>query len=304
MIIMPQLIQIQWGSRNKNYFESKNYKYTKMKDEFWVDISDLQLNSQNRIKCKCDYCGQEFEAYYCNAIKPIKHACKDCKGLKLKEYFKEKYGVTSALQINEFKEKNKQTCLEKYGVENVYQADQVKNKIKQNNLQKYGVDNYSKTDDYKIKYKQTCLNKYGVDNYSKTNQFKEEIIPKAFKTMYENSNAPCSKQQKHINELLGGELNYAIDTCWLDIAFPNEMLYIEYDGGGHNLSVKLGNLSQEEFKKKEMKRQYYLKSLGWKLIRIICNNDKLPIDKEIIKKINEAKEYLNKTQHSWVTINF
>ena len=58
-----------------------------------------------------------------------------------------------------------------------------------------------------------------------------------------------SKQQLYIHSLLGGELNYCTGKCFLDIAFLDEKIYLEYDGGGHDLSVKLGNMSKEEFER-------------------------------------------------------
>lgn len=369
MIIYPQKITIKWGSVNKKFYINKGYIFTKMKDEFDVDIRDLPITSNLFIKCKCDYCGCEYNGKYCNAINTKRFACNNCKGKKLKDCFKDKYGVSSALQVEEFKEKTKQTCLKKYGVENVYQSSEIKDKIKKNNIEKYGVeyssqrkdvrekivntlierygvDNYSKTDEFKTKSKTTFLNNYGVSNPMKSDVIKNKVydtnikkygvqyyklkykklkvtmktrynvehpfeipgvkdkaLKKMMKTFHENGTAPCSKQQKLIHELVGGELNYPVDKCMLDIAFPNEMIYIEYDGGGHDLSVKLGTYTCDEFEKKEMRRQYYLNSLGWKLIRIKCKNDKLPSNEKIVNEISNAKEYLN-NNHNWIIIEF
>ena len=116
-------------------------------------------------------------------------------------------------------------------------------------------------------------------------------------TFYENGTAPCSKEQSYINNLLKGKLNYPISNCSLDIAFPDEKIYIEYDGGGHNLSVKLNSITQKEFNKKEMKRNYFLMQKGWKSIRIISLKDKIPSDEKLIEMFNYAKQYLSTGRH-------
>ena len=52
----------------------------------------------------------------------------------------DKYGVESAMQLNETIEKAKVTNLDRYGEEFPSQSDKIKDKIKQTNLKKYGVE--------------------------------------------------------------------------------------------------------------------------------------------------------------------
>jgi hypothetical protein len=94
--------------------------------------------------------------------------------------------------------------------------------------------------------------------------------------------------------LLGGKLNYIDNTTgnyWLDIAFPNDKIYIEYNGGFHDGVVKTGTISKKDFENKERKRYYFLKDRGWKEIKIISEYDYLPSDEVIINEINKAKEW-------------
>ena len=63
--------------------------------------------------------------------------------------------------------------------------------------------------------------------------------------------------------------------------------------------MKLNQISQVQFDSKEIKRYLFLKSLGWKMIRIICIKDKIPSDNIILEMIIHAKEYLN-SGHSWI----
>jgi len=143
------------------------------------------------------------------------------------------------------------------------------------------------------KTKLTNLKRYGVDNPFKSQVFQD----KASATRNRNGSQSTSYQQEYLNQVLNGISNYLYSRSYLDIAFPNEMTYIEYDGGGHNLSVTLGSLTQEEFNKRENRRTFYLRGKGWKEIRIISLKDKLPSENKIIEMIDFAKEYLNKGHH-------
>jgi hypothetical protein len=121
-------------------------------------------------------------------------------------------------------------------------------------------------------------------------------------TMYKHGTQQCSLQQKYLHDLLGGELNLPINSSTLDIAYPSDKIYIEYDGSGHDLSVKLGSMTSEEFEKKEKNRRYALYKLNWKEIRIISRKDYLPSDDIIIEMISFAKQYFI-TEHSWIVFD-
>lgn len=114
---------------------------------------------------------------------------------------------------------------------------------------------------------------------------------------------PTSFQQNYLHELLGGELNYIVDRCFLDIAFVDEKIDIEYNGGGHYIWPEIWGMTDEEHNRKEMNRYSYLKQRGWKLLRIVCKKDKLYDDDKMVQLVNECKEYLLNTEHSWVEIN-
>jgi very-short-patch-repair endonuclease len=330
MLVLPQKIEVKWQANNKKNLISKGFSYTKMNDVVEIDILDLSISSNVKVKVLCDYCNKIFDVTYNNYNRQMensytkKYACSKCSSIKVKETNICKYGVENVHQRNDIKEKIRNTNIEKYGVDNPAKSNIIKEKIKSTSLEKYGVEHHLKRKSVWNQIKETNLKKYGVEYISQNEEIKEKIrqtnlkrygsecnlnnpeirkmsVIKSRKTLYENGNTMCSKQQKYLQKLLGGELNYPIDRCSLDIAFPNEMIYIEYDGGGHDLSVKLG-LSQDEFDKKESKRKFYLQSKGWKLIRIISNNDLLPEDIEIQNLIMLAKEYLN-NNHSWFHIN-
>jgi very-short-patch-repair endonuclease len=124
---------------------------------------------------------------------------------------------------------------------------------------------------------------------------------KTREALYKNGNVPCSQQQEYIYKIIGGVLNYPIESINVDILLDNKNI-IEYDGSGHNLSVKKRALSQEEFNKKEMRRNYFLMNKGYKMIRIISLKDNIPSDDILIKMLNDAKEIIN-SGRSYVTFD-
>jgi hypothetical protein len=93
----------------------------------------------------------------------------------------DKYGVEYSLQVQEFRDKGKQTCLEKYGVEHISQSEYHKEKVKQTCLDKYGVEYVSQFEEFKEKSKKTCLEKYGVEYSSQSTEIMEKASKNAYK---------------------------------------------------------------------------------------------------------------------------
>lgn len=115
--------------------------------------------------------------------------------IKRKETNLNKYGVENPFQLEQFKNKAKQTKLLKYNNDkynnrkkavntrlknnnNIYYTDEIRKKSIKTNLNKYGVTHYSKTDEYKIKSKQTRYNKNNGNYFSKDTINKLKIIAK------------------------------------------------------------------------------------------------------------------------------
>ena len=199
----------------------------------------------------------------------------------------DKYGVESTSQLDSVKEKRRRTCLNKYGYESNLCAQETKEKIKNTNLRKYGYEIATKNEDVKNKLIQTCLNKYGVSNPMKNINIKNKVR----ESLYKNSSCPSSKAQRYICNLYNGILNYPVDYYNLDILLDDN-IYIEYNGSGHNMNVKMGSITQDEFKRREIIRYDYLKSKGYR--EIIFNNysDKLPDDKYLFNILEFCKKYL------------
>ena len=222
---------------------------------------------------------------------------------KIKQTIKSRYGdqYDSVLQVPEVKEKCINTWKNKYGksVVNPGQAKEVRTKIAKT-LSKNYRGNYTNSlqiPEVRSKCMKSLQDHYG-QQYTNPSQV-PEIREKQIKSRSENGSCALSSQQKHLHNLLGGELNYPFKYYFLDIAFPNEKIYIEYNGGGHNLSVKAYHtLTQDEFDEREMQRYFIMKTHNWKLIKLIAPRDKLLSDDILMKIVRQSKKYLRQNHHS------
>jgi hypothetical protein len=154
----------------------------------------------------CKICGNEtiftgFKIGY-------KHCCsKECskkyKQKQTEEAIFKKYGVIHIMQLEEFKEKAKQTNLQKFGsisytgtnaykqsllnnfgVENNFQREDIKEKNKQIHLKNLGVENPFQSEKMKRKIKQTLLKNYGVENSMQNQKSHTKQQKAAFKLNY------------------------------------------------------------------------------------------------------------------------
>lgn len=142
--------------------------------------------------------------------------------------------------------------------------------------------------------KETCLNEYGVDNPMKVQEIQLKNQQSNLNNFTNNSKYACkyfekgipvSQGQKNLFDALGGfELNYKYQTYFIDLVKDN--IAIEYDGKGHDMQVRMGKLSQEDFDKKEqIKINKILEE--FRLLKIIDKKDcfKNGITQESINKI-------------------
>lgn len=219
---------------------------------------------------------------------------------KINQTVKERYGVNNPMQNPNIYAYAKQQMLEKYGIENPMESEIFRQKIKDTTYKHYGVYNAMKHSDVKEKARQTSIKHFGVDHPMKSLEMRERVT----KTTYSNGTCPTSKQQKHLHEVVGGEINYPISRYSADICFPDEKLCVEYDGGGHNLQVKFGEVSQTEFNNKEIIRNNVIKHEGYKQIHLISSTDKLPSDEILLQILELSRKYFSDfPEHSWINFD-
>lgn len=321
-MLITKVVSIKWDRNVSTYYKNLGYKFTKVNDYFDVKIEDLPPNSNVKVEVQCDYCGKIIPKTYqkYNAQRKViaKDCCKKCQQLKTKECNLFNFGVIHPGQLESAKEKRKQTNLERFGVDHPCKSEEIQDKIKQTNLERRGVEYTFQSKEVQEKSKETCLERYGVENvfqleevqekikltnmkiYGVDNVFKSpEIRLKIKETLYRNNTGVSSKPQRYICKLLNGTLNYPFKMYLLDIAFPEEKIYIEYDGSGHEMSVNNGTISKTKFKQNQVYRRYQLYYDNWKEIRIVSKYNKIPCDDIILKMINYANDYFL-TGHSWI----
>lgn len=201
---MIKELEVKINGHRTNYEYYKNLGYDiQYRKSCNIRVEDLMPGSLVKITSICDNCGKEstnfFRDYYNYTTGLTKeYYCNRCNKEKSKRTCLEKYGVENPMQLNEvknkvrdtnikkygvdhysksdkFKKQYRETCLSKYESENTFQVEQFKTKIKETNLKNFGVTHYSKTDEFKSQVKKSNLEKYGVDSYSKTNDYKNKI---------------------------------------------------------------------------------------------------------------------------------
>lgn len=273
-------IPMKKAAKSTKKVEHKDYVYDFSKT-ILVRVEDLTNGSRSEIKALCDYCREaivtmKYKDYKQKTIFNHKVACKNCVSIKVKE-----------------------TSLMKYNVDNYAKTQQFLDTIKSISTEKYGTNYFAQSSDVIKRRDETCLQKYGYSNPMQS----PEIRAKANETLCRNGTQKTSKQQLYLHLLYGGELNFFVRYYATDICFSEEKLIVEYDGGGHDLRVTLGRLTQEEFDQKEIVRNSVLKKEGYKRINIVSKSDKLPSDIILLQMFYDAKRYFSTTTHTWVCYN-
>lgn len=185
-MLLKQMVNLKWNSKIKKHYVDLGYKFTKMGDEFLVDVNDLTKGSNVSVKVKCDYCKDIYDVVWHSYYKlKQKENNKDCCSnphctiKKAKESLMMLHGVDNARKIDGVNEKIIQTNLDKYGCANPFANEEIKEKIRNTNLEKYGVEVPTQNPDIKAKGIATCLEKYGSPSYGAvySKEHKGELSP-------------------------------------------------------------------------------------------------------------------------------
>lgn len=326
-MILTKEVEVRPRGKMIQHYRDKGYD-AHYNESLVVNVEDLSRRSSIKVAVKCDYCGKETRKTYAahsNAVDQFGYyACSKCRNIHQRKTFLEKYGCENITQIPEIREKQVKTLLEHYGVDSPLKNEEIKKKSIDTTIERFGVPNASQNSTIREKVARTMIERYGVPYSSQSPELREkaietwkknlgvdnpgksiEVREKQVQSLYKNSSQKCSKQQLHIYNLYNtdgtAELNYPISYYNVDICFPAERLVIEYDGGGHNLNVVTGRITEAEFRRREIARDRTLKKEGYHLMRIISADDKLPSDDTLLQMLNHTREYFAAyPEHSWV----
>ncbi len=208
-----------------------------------------------------------------------------------------RYGVTSTSQLESVKEKVVVTNRERFGCDYPMQTQEFQNRIIETSLKKYGVPRPTMNKDVQEKVAKTNIERYGYENPFASPEIRKRIN----ETKYSNGTQTSSRQQKYFCDILNGKLNYPFKKYFIDIALPEEKIAVEYNGGGHDLSVKLGYITPSLFKRNEFYRKKQLYSEGWRIITLISLKNKILSEEDTIKIFNFALETFNNGRH-WIEV--
>ncbi|WP_434417374.1 DUF7487 domain-containing protein [Tissierella praeacuta] len=266
-----------------------------------VKAEDLTKSSQMKVKVQCDYCGDIIEKTFAKYIKQrnviAKDSCYKCFPIKQKEVCNAVYGVDSTFQLEDVQQKSLKSINDRYGVDNVMQYPDVQEKYKATMMERYGTEYAQQSSEIRNKTQQTLVKKYGVNSVIEM----ENMKIKCNNFEYVNSKK-VSKSQKKISQHLNGHLNVNIGGYFADIWTPDSNLIIEYDGSGHDLSVKLGSVSQEDFDEREnIKRDTFLNH-GYNYL-VIANPTGKSITKLRLKDIDEQIQKMKDKDMSYAILN-
>ena len=146
------------------------------------------------------------------------------------------------------KQNIKKAVQEKYGVDNVFQLEDVKEKSKQTYIKNYGVDNPQKCKEIKERTENTCYIKYGHRNFGCGEQAKKKMqqtIIKHFGSK-ENLNKHNTKKCKETKlQLYGNETYNNMDK--------NKQTCINHYGVPYYLQSQDRYNRHEEFQRKRVK---------------------------------------------------
>lgn len=138
-----------------------------------------------------------------------------------------------------------------------------------------------------LKIKETTMLTKGYEHFSHDEESRKNWLENWNKAFALGGYAKSSKGQRYLADMFDGELNKPINGYFADIVIDNKIV-IEYDGGGHNLSVLKGDISQEEFDVKEKKREDDLISKGYKIVRFVSHSEYFPKEEITKRVISEA----------------
>jgi len=323
MLITKEIVT-KWRPNNKNNLVNFGYLFTKMGDKILIKIEDLSLGSGIVIEFQCDYCGKTFPRTYENYNRKLKKSiikkdcCINCKHSKVIESLIETYGVTSVRQIPGVNEKIKATNIDRYGYEIPSNCKAIKDKIETTNLLRYGSKYGLSNPIIRDKINTTNLKRYGFKSPTQNPIIRENtrltlqkrygvdfigsipgVIEKRAKTFSLNGTVKTSQQQLTVYNILlennyDVKLNYAVSRCVLDIALItiNDIkINIEYDG------------QYWHDKNNDRKRDEFLKSQGWKILRIKSGR-KIPsleqLKESLDKLINTKQNFTSIVLDDWI----
>jgi len=180
---------------------------------------------------------------------------------KKRETTFEHFGVYYPGESEEIKEKAKKTNIERYGCENPFQSEEIKEKSRQTCLERLGYEYSSQSPEVRKKIEQTCLERYGT-----TFPMCEATVKKIHDAKKKNGTFGKSKEEDVIYEAL--VTKFGVDDVerqhkdklypfYCDFYIKSRQMYIEYNGfWSHNFHAYDPNSEVDKQTIEEWKAMY------------------------------------------------
>jgi len=176
-MILSQYVEVKISNNQIKYYILKGYDVKGNNEIRKIKVSDLPLNSGQKIEVQCDICSNKkiitMNRYQINTNNGEKlYTCsRKCAEFKNKQTCLDNYGVDNISKLESVKIKKIETCLDNYGVEFPQQSEKIFEKSKNTKKLKYNDENYNNLK----KRIQTCLNKYGCVSPSQNTNIKKKM---------------------------------------------------------------------------------------------------------------------------------
>lgn len=160
-MLLTKIAIVKWNNKNRKYYESLGYEFTKNGNSFEVMVEHLTPSSKAEVEVLCDFCKEtvvkkKYQTYMMQHHPQYGDCCTKCQSIKNKFCCLDKYGVDNGSKTQEAKDKIKETSLEKYGVDNPAKSTQVRQKISEKSKEN--------AKESRTKAEATCLERYGTTN--------------------------------------------------------------------------------------------------------------------------------------------
>ena len=250
-MIITKKIKVKTTNKNISHFK-KIDSTIKSGDYIEVDINQLSKGSRQKIKVNCFKCNKEkeisFKVYNRLTNDLTKHYyCNDCKYERIKESNNLKYNIDNVFQLDETKEKIKQTNLTNFGCEHNSQNIIVKQKMVlsskntkfKNNIKYYKNKNIKLkdmiNDDYIIECNKCCQD-FKIERTLLNNRISKKIdICTLCNPIHSYTTSQAQKDiQQYIQQNYNGEMivcsKKIIYPYEIDIFLPDLKLAFEFNG--------------------------------------------------------------------------
>ncbi|MED3562256.1 zinc-ribbon domain-containing protein [Bacillus xiapuensis] len=112
---------VKWNGANKSWYISKGYPFTKLNDEFEVNVEHLSKGTKSTVDCYCDGCtkkaeGIRWKIYLSSVDDDGKYYCQSCKA-KMR---KKSIHVKKAKKKKSYYIKKQKTSFAQWGIDSIF----------------------------------------------------------------------------------------------------------------------------------------------------------------------------------------